>query len=525
MSILTSASRNSVSRGYDYYKSNNVLSFVKLNDIEYKGKVQGSGSKTYDVIINVKHPKKSFCDCPFANGNITCKHMVALYFEIFPDEASDYEDWINSSYEDDDYYEEDYYYEGDDYYEDGYYHKKKFCKPLFFNAALNNFVDSLSHEKLKEYLINELKMDEERTYHLFLEANYNNFLGSNKSELLFLNIINERITKITNYIDYNYNRFNDKILTESEKKKIELMYKNESIKVIIDEMLLNEKLTSFYDFEWIAKFYKKYGDPIIINTFVEKTKQYFDSLKHYSIKNEIPKSNTLIALYILQDNNLIDTANMIYNNSKYSNFVEYVIRKNNNKNGLYKEFLKLIDKNYLKNKEYIPDVLGIFSIFDPDNIEKMKIEYLYSFICLENYNYLNLISNECSEEEVLSFVESKTKNINVLTMLYRFYNKIDEIWNLYIKNENNYLLINNIDILKVKYNTDLYNCFKKEFYNTLSNGKNREIYYLACKYISAINELNNGDKYINNIIKDLEKSEYSKCKALFEEIEKAKNNI
>lgn len=71
--------------------------------------VQGTNIKPYNVLINIKHPKKSECDCPFANGHTICKHMVALFFSISPEEYNDYADWIENDYEKDEDYDEDYY--------------------------------------------------------------------------------------------------------------------------------------------------------------------------------------------------------------------------------------------------------------------------------------------------------------------------------------------------------------------------------------------------------------------------------
>ena len=38
--------------------------------------------------ILIKHPRKSKCNCPFAEGRrVVCKHMIALYFTIEPQAA------------------------------------------------------------------------------------------------------------------------------------------------------------------------------------------------------------------------------------------------------------------------------------------------------------------------------------------------------------------------------------------------------------------------------------------------------
>ena len=77
MSILTSSSSSSVSRGYDYYKLGKVNNVSQLNNYEFEGYVDGSLKNPYYVKINIKHPRKSYCDCPHANGNIICKRKYA----------------------------------------------------------------------------------------------------------------------------------------------------------------------------------------------------------------------------------------------------------------------------------------------------------------------------------------------------------------------------------------------------------------------------------------------------------------
>ena len=47
-----------------------------------------SGTEEYNVHIDIKHPRKSTCTCPFADGRrVICKHMVATFFTIYPEEA------------------------------------------------------------------------------------------------------------------------------------------------------------------------------------------------------------------------------------------------------------------------------------------------------------------------------------------------------------------------------------------------------------------------------------------------------
>ena len=82
--ILNDASRKSYWRGYDYYKQGFVKSINKESDTIYTGIVKGS--EDYHVTIDLEHPRKSTCDCPYANGKrIVCKHKVALVMSIFPE--------------------------------------------------------------------------------------------------------------------------------------------------------------------------------------------------------------------------------------------------------------------------------------------------------------------------------------------------------------------------------------------------------------------------------------------------------
>lgn len=88
MGLLELASGNSLWRGYDYFEEKKVLAYRQTNDGCYEGEVSGSRKKPYTVAINLAHPRTSNCDCPHANGKrVICKHMVAVYFTVFPAEA------------------------------------------------------------------------------------------------------------------------------------------------------------------------------------------------------------------------------------------------------------------------------------------------------------------------------------------------------------------------------------------------------------------------------------------------------
>lgn len=88
MSILDIASAKSIWRGYDYFEQKKVIKVESESKTIIKGLVQGNSQSTYEVIVDLQHPKKSTCTCPHADGTrIICKHKVAVYFSAFPEEA------------------------------------------------------------------------------------------------------------------------------------------------------------------------------------------------------------------------------------------------------------------------------------------------------------------------------------------------------------------------------------------------------------------------------------------------------
>lgn len=132
MSLLTTASGKSVYRGYEYFTGNKVLSCNKINDFEYEGTVKGTALNPYSVHLNLKKPKTSTCDCPFANGRKICKHMVAVFFSVFPEEARKYKAELDA------YYEEE----------------EKRAEEL--DDMLQNYIRKLSKSELQEALLQVL---------------------------------------------------------------------------------------------------------------------------------------------------------------------------------------------------------------------------------------------------------------------------------------------------------------------------------------------------------------------------------
>ncbi|MBQ9196994.1 MAG: SWIM zinc finger family protein [Clostridia bacterium] len=91
MGLVNMASGASLWRGYEYYQDKKVQAIEPINETQFRGSVDGSQDQPYDVLIDIEHPRKSHCNCPHADGRwIICKHMIALYFTVFPKEAENY---------------------------------------------------------------------------------------------------------------------------------------------------------------------------------------------------------------------------------------------------------------------------------------------------------------------------------------------------------------------------------------------------------------------------------------------------
>jgi len=139
MSFTSLASNASMWRGYEYYEEKKVLNWRQVEDYELEGAVWGSDPEAYLVHIDVKHPKKSLCNCAHAIGNMKiCKHKMALFFTIFPKEAEAYLEEIEA------------------------YERNEEDREKAHYAEIVKHVKSLSKEELRTALIDAIVEAEQR---------------------------------------------------------------------------------------------------------------------------------------------------------------------------------------------------------------------------------------------------------------------------------------------------------------------------------------------------------------------------
>ncbi|NJM52762.1 MAG: hypothetical protein HC846_04830 [Blastocatellia bacterium] len=83
-----------VSRGYEYFKHDEVKKVEKVSENEFSAVVTGSEIYTVYVKLNGNEILEYECDCPYDYGN-TCKHAVAVFYKLrakdFTDSAAKFE--------------------------------------------------------------------------------------------------------------------------------------------------------------------------------------------------------------------------------------------------------------------------------------------------------------------------------------------------------------------------------------------------------------------------------------------------
>ena len=153
MGILNQARASVIWRGYEYYKDKKVINFRKESDSVFYGSVKGT--TTYDVKIDINHTvKNTYCNCPFAKDNRKiCKHMVALYFTAFPNEAERYIKNVEEERIEEEIFNEMYGYPDEDF-ED--YEDNEEIKDSFIYEVNSDYLNQLSVSELRSKLIDAL---------------------------------------------------------------------------------------------------------------------------------------------------------------------------------------------------------------------------------------------------------------------------------------------------------------------------------------------------------------------------------
>ena len=299
MDFLNYFKQNIISRGYNYYLEGRVLS-TSSDRIWISSEVEGS-NETYFVRLNLSTPKASHCSCPHAQGGNMCKHMVAVYFTVFPELADLYREETEN---DVDYYDEyeDYYYDDEGYYDDseddGFEYEEEFIRPLYFDELLDDFLNSLSYSQLKEILKEELNKKESYAYNKYLKKHYEMKKSIEiDNPKYMLEDLNDSICSKTSYklYDYDFESF-----TLEEKEIINDIYHNHpSYRQQLEKVLLNEDFYTHTAFIYVIKFYLDKLPKNKLIDLCDDMQQKLKYVKDLHVKAMTSKSNLLINIYFI----------------------------------------------------------------------------------------------------------------------------------------------------------------------------------------------------------------------------------
>ena len=268
--------------------------------------------------------------------------------------------------------------------------------------------------------------------------------------------------------------------------------------------------------------YKNKNTRMDTDKYTKKLESFFDTLKHYSIRNTIPKSNVLITIYLLNEYSIKETAELLIKNCRYTEYVNYILENYKDGKNLYEEFNKAVENARYINKEHIAKVYYNFYLLLLDNRIYNKYLY-YNFLYTKDESNLIKLKNTSEFDYYISEILQSCKDIITLEKIYIFLDCKEELYKLLFNKENEYRLMANVEFLKDNYNNQLLKYLKERFYEVVAVEKSRDNYKKAATYVESIYKLNDGEKRVNELIGELKNSQYSKRIALFNEINKIIN--
>ncbi|MFI3284619.1 MAG: SWIM zinc finger family protein [Erysipelotrichaceae bacterium] len=527
---LKHVNRRIIQRGHEYYLQHRVMSWKQMGEYIYYAQVRGSHKSVYQVALNVQDLKSSNCDCPYAKGHDVCKHMVAAYFSIIGEENEEenylfYEEDYFDEYGECGYYDEEEYdeYGYYDEYDNGSYRFSGFVKPIYFEDALDNFINKLDQKQLKELLYKELIKNEEATYHTYLEKEYEEYTLKKGIIYQLIEKLNIKFIKLINDSESPFSDYNEDLLTDEEMYVIKQNY--QEAKTWIDGVLLNIELTQYRGYQQIALFYKSMKDEVLIKNQAKTVIEYLEYLKQSHIRNRTRKANVLISIYILSDLSIEELTDSLIKNIKYTEYLQYVVEHYERYMELSKQILCKICNQGNYDKSKITRLIKLFyekAEAEGEATDELLHELIfYQFIFDKDVEALNKLCKYPNFNNDVQRIIKRTKNEAVLRMLYLHLHCFEDLFQLHFNQQNDRMLIQDLSYYKDQYNDTLYVYFKDKFYSILKKGKDRKNYRQASFYVKAIRQLNNGEDLVKDLISKLKHGEYAKCITLFKEIDNA----
>ncbi|MBQ3460856.1 MAG: SWIM zinc finger family protein [Solobacterium sp.] len=496
-----------IERAYYYYENDYVHNLHRENGHVITAAVEGSGSVPYNVRIDLMHPHASECTCPYAEKGKMCKHMAAVFFTAFPEEAREYEEYLEG--EDYDAYQEDFAWD----------ENERDHLPANFEHLLDMFLSALDEREKAQLLREELMRHPSETYDTYLRQLYQKSRQNEK--VRYIDSIHDMMSRMAPQYASSSADFEKPVLTDAARKELD---ENEDPEIISDmvRLLKDVRLYSFADAVWMAKYLCRYDTAVSLGRFrtdLEDQAGLLWEVVHPYGRH--PLDNLLPALYELSDEQDADQlAFELLRYVQFPSFAEYVIDHEKDVPALYAHFRDQMSRTRF-NQRAVHHTLHLFA----DKLGKQEIHDLadyYDFVYNFNRAALDRLRGSAHFTDVFldkllqqkpHIVKETLAVLHRTEQLFAFLKKENDIWGM----------IQYAPLLDEKYHQELADIFTKEFYDNLKNASQRTDYAHACQYIRALATLAGGDEIIDHIVSDLQKQDqYVRRRALFEEIAKAR---
>ncbi|MBE6128821.1 MAG: hypothetical protein E7185_06050 [Erysipelotrichaceae bacterium] len=493
-------------RAFQYYESDYVHELKRLSSDVITASVEGTDSKPYAVRIDLSRPYHSECSCPYAAQGKMCKHMAAVFFAAFPEQAKAYEDYAEGKY----LGEDDFDIEQDEH---------DFL-PANYSDLLEEFLNQMDGHEKEELLRKLLNRDPMNTYSVYLRGLYEQSMEN--SSLRRAEEIHRLLTLKTPYYAGSTADFTKPVLSEDIRQELD----NSNDETLINEMVKQFKdvrLYSFSDAVWLAEYLSCYDTETGKNRFANELEDHTAFMEEeVHTSGYHPLNNVLKALYVLRKEwTPEDLAYDLLKHLKYTGYAAYVLETEKDIPLLYYSFRDMMHKSIF-NRRAVHQVLHLFAErLDDPGIHELAdyYDYVYNFnrvafdrlkVCPD---FREVVLPRLLQQKP-HIVKETMAQLQMSSELFALLKKENDIWGM----------VAHAPLLDTSHHEQLVGIFRGEFMKHIEKAENRREYENACQYIRALCTLQNGDEIVEEIVRNLKKQDrYAKRRALFEEIEKVRS--
>jgi hypothetical protein len=539
-------------RGLSYFKNGFVTDFEEISNGQYEATV--SGTEEYTIRLKIKNDTivEHYCNCPYDLGPV-CKHIVASIFYLKQDELN--LNQLSKSFT-----------------------KKKKSKSV--TQQLNEVLDKISHEELKEFIQEHCKTDKQFR-NLFLSGFAH--LNESQSKEFYKKQIKSIVNLATDrhgFIGWHEMKYLeqgiDPIITIAEKQFESKNFKNAFYicTALMEEM--NEAIQFSDDSNGVIGgiIDSSYGMlseiastdlPFDLKTelfsycIAAFEKELFDGwdwhlgilhIAYNLIENEDEADKIIKCL---------DTVNGEYNKERAQSFKLEIISEYKDKN----EVQKFIDKHignssirnseiakYVENKDFKKAIKLCYDGIKYDQKDKpglvkdwynwlLKIAQIQNdttkiieyarFLFIDNFHpeqdYYQILKQKVEPDKWKDFLEEIIKEITpkggwkydeLVRKIFINEKWLDRLFLLLKQNVSLQNIENNEKYLSKDYSQELVQLYSERLVKYVAKYVGRNHYQTACKYLRRMKELGAGEQV--NVLIETFRKEYPQRKALMDEL-------